>query len=73
MSFLNHSLYEDFPDYRHQIEQLKLNNEEFAKMAAQYHSLDHKVRGLEMCNVPVPDQVFGGLKKQRAMLKDELF
>jgi uncharacterized protein YdcH (DUF465 family) len=73
MSDLNHSLYHDFPDFRPQIEQLKHCNEEFAQMATAYHSLDHKVRGLEMCNVPVTDQTFAELKMQRLQLKDELY
>ncbi len=72
MAYLNHSLYEDFPQYRDQIEQLKLCSEEFARMATEYHSLDHKLRGLESRGVPVTDQIFGSLKKQRALLKDEL-
>ena len=73
MSDLNHSLYTDFPDYRQQIEQLKLNSDEFARMAKEYHQLDHKVRGLEMTKVPVTDQTFVALKSRRLQLKDELY
>jgi len=73
MSETSHSLYSDFPKYRGRINQLKLENEEFARMAAEYHRLDHQVHGLEMKDIPVTDQRFEELKLKRLNLKDELF
>ena len=69
----HHSLYDDFPAYHDRINQLKLENEEFARVAAEYHKLDHSVRGLEMRDIPTSDQYFGELKIRRAHLKDELY
>ena len=73
MSDLSHSLYNDFPADRERINQLKLENEEFARVAAEYHKLDHSVRGLEMRDIPTSDQYFEELKIRRAHLKDELY
>lgn len=73
MPKINHSLYRDFPDYRNQINQLKLESEEFSQLATQYHKLDHNVRGLEMQNIPVTDQTFEELKLKRVQLKDKLY
>ena len=52
---------------------MKLENEEFAQLATQYHKIDHQVRGLEMRNIPVTDQTFEELKLKRVHLKDELY
>ena len=73
MSDLSHSLYNDFPEYHQRINQLKLENEEFARMATKYHSIDHSVRGLESRNIPTTDQHFEELKILRVRLKDELY
>ncbi len=73
MSDFSHSLYQDFPEHQDRINQLKVEDEAFARAAAEYHKLDHSVRGLEMRNVPTTDQHFMELKLRRARLKDELY
>jgi hypothetical protein len=73
MSELSHSLYDDFPKYRDRINQLKLESEDFVRMAAEYHKIDHRVRGLEMSGIPVADETFEELKYKRLHLKDQLF
>ncbi|ANG64830.1 hypothetical protein A8C75_21690 [Marinobacterium aestuarii] len=72
MSDLNHSLYEDFPQYAARIRQLKEENETFARLASEYHKLDHSVRGLEMRNIPTSDDNFEQMKQRRVQLKDQL-
>ncbi len=72
MSDLNHSLYEDFPQYAERIRQLKEENETFARLASEYHKLDHSVRGLEMRNIPTTDDNFEQMKLRRVQLKDRL-
>ncbi len=69
----HHSLYDDFPEYHDRINQLKLENEKFARLATEYHQLDHSVRGLESRDVPTSDQHFEELKIRRVHLKDELY
>jgi len=73
MSELNHSLYHDFPEYRERIHQLKLSDENFARMATEYHQLDHSIRGLETRGVPTTNETFDQLKLRRLQLKDRLF
>lgn len=73
MSEISHSLYDDFPEHRERINQLKLENQEFARMAWEYHKIDHRVRGLEMNDVPASDQTFAEMKLKRLHLKDELY
>ncbi|UTW10992.1 YdcH family protein [Marinobacterium rhizophilum] len=72
MSDLNHSLYEDFPQHAARIRQLKEENETFARLASEYHKLDHSVRGLEMRNVPTTDDNFEQMKRRRVQLKDQI-
>jgi uncharacterized protein len=72
MSDLNHSLYNDFPQYKDRIQQLKLEDENFARLANEYHKLDHSVRGLENRNVPTSDEIFEQMKLRRLQLKDQI-
>lgn len=69
----NHSLINDFPESRDLIHQLKAQNPEFARKVAEYHDLDHRVRGLETRSVPTSDENFEMLKKKRLYLKDEIY
>ena len=69
----NHSLVNDFPESKELIHQLKLENPEFARLAAEYHEIDHQVRGLEMRSIPTSDENFEQLKKKRLYLKDEIY
>ncbi len=73
MSAPNHSLYHDFPEHRDRIQQLKLSDEDFARMATEYHQIDHSIRGLESRGVPTSNDNFEQLKRRRLQLKDRLF
>ena len=72
MSDFNHSLYNDFPQYADRIRQLKQEDETFARLASEYHKLDHSVRGLEMRNIPTSDENFEQMKLRRVQLKDQI-
>lgn len=69
----NHSLMSELPHKREQIIALKATDPDFAKLADEYHRLDHQVRGLEACKVPTTDEHFDALKRRRVMLKDLLY
>ncbi|TKB54675.1 YdcH family protein [Ferrimonas aestuarii] len=69
----SHALTDDFPDYKDRIHALKTVDVEFASMAKEYHSLDHRIRGLEMNDVPTSDDEFMRLKSRRVELKDQLY
>ncbi|MCW7551471.1 DUF465 domain-containing protein [Endozoicomonas gorgoniicola] len=68
-----HNLTDDFDLMQDRISMLKQNDQEFQSLSRAYAELDHKVRGLEMRDVPTSDEHFVGLKTQRARLKDVLY
>ena len=69
----SHTLRDDFPDYKDRIHSLKTEGVEFASMAKEYHSLDHRIRGLEMTDVPTSDDEFMRLTSRRVELKEQLY
>ena len=68
-----HDLDLEFPEFKDAIAGLRASNPHFAGLFEAYHKLDVEVRGLEEQDVPVADLVFEELKKQRLVLKDELY
>jgi uncharacterized protein YdcH (DUF465 family) len=73
MAAVHHDLVSELPEYRDQIHQLKTSNAHFAKLFDEYHVVNREVLRLEAENVPVADEAFEALKKQRLGLKDELY
>lgn len=69
----NHSLYNEFPEYKVNIIQLNQVNREFAKDAKRYHLLDTEIRTLELKNAPIHDDALHQMKQERAVLKDSLY
>ena len=72
MAAVHHDLVSEFPELRDQIHQLKTSNAHFAKLFDEYHTANREVIRLEDEGVPVTDEAFEQLKKQRLHLKDEL-
>lgn len=73
MQRTKHNLTDDFDLLQDRVSMLKLNDKEFQRLSRTYSELDHKVRGLEMRDVPTSDDHFVGLKTQRVHLKDVLY
>lgn len=73
MSIEKHDLLHEFPQFRDQIHQLKMENGHFAKMFEQYHDLDHEVRRIEEGVETTSDGYLEDLKKKRLHLKDEMY
>lgn len=69
----NHSLANEFPEYREQIHQLKTANAHFANLFAQYDEAEHAVHRIESGAEAASDERLEALKKKRLSLKDELF
>lgn len=69
----NHALTIEFPEYVDKIAELKQLDADFARMANEYHKLDHQIAGLESRDMPVSDQHFEELKMQRLQLKDQIY
>ncbi len=73
MSAVHHDLVHELPEFKDKIHQLKLGNSHFAKLFDEYHQVNSEVLRLEAESVPVTDEAFENLKKQRLHLKDQLF
>lgn len=69
----HHDLYQDFPEMTDAIDVLKSGNAYFARLFASYNRLTGKVEDLEEHDMPVADFTLEDMKKQRVMLKDQLY
>ncbi len=72
-NLLQHDLAHEFPDQVEKMHELKLNNAHFAKLFTQYDELNHQILALEGKGTPVADESMEDLKKQRVVLKDEIY
>jgi uncharacterized protein YdcH (DUF465 family) len=73
MSAIHHDLVHELPEFREKIHQLKLVDNHFSKLFDEYHLINSEVLRLEAENIPVTDEAFEALKKQRLNLKDKLY
>ncbi len=69
----HHDLIHELPEYREEIHRLKTTNEHFRMLFDKYHKLDREVYRVEYNIEPRSDTALEELKKQRLVLKDELF
>ncbi|MCE2926246.1 MAG: YdcH family protein [Rickettsiales bacterium] len=73
MPLENHSLINEFPDMRERIHHMKMSDNHFARLFAEYDSIEHDVHRIESGSEAASDERLEGLKKKRLSLKDELF
>lgn len=73
MPLVNHSLINEFPEMRERIHQMKLSDGHFARLFAEYDTVEHDVHRIESGAEAASDERLEGLKKQRLRLKDALF
>jgi uncharacterized protein len=73
MTLENHSLVNEFPEMRERIQKMKLSDNHFAKLFAQYDEVEHAVHRIETGVESAVDERLEELKKQRLSLKDALF
>jgi uncharacterized protein YdcH (DUF465 family) len=73
MPLENHSLLKEFPEMREQIHRMKTSDQHFAKLFAEYDTVEHGVHRIESGAEAASDERLEALKKQRLSLKDELF
>jgi uncharacterized protein YdcH (DUF465 family) len=69
----NHSLANEFPEFKERIHDLKQENMHFHRLFNEYHDVDKEVHRIESGAENTSDEYLEGLKKQRLSLKDELF
>jgi uncharacterized protein YdcH (DUF465 family) len=68
-----HDLLHEFPDLETKIVTLRESDPSFAGLMDQYDNLDARVRKLEELGTPVTDETIEELKKERLLLKDQLY
>ncbi len=68
-----HDLIHEFPEMEDKIIQLRQNDAPFADLMDQYDQLDAKIGELEQLGTPVADETIEDLKKERLLLKDQLY
>ena len=73
MPLENHSLVQEFPELRERIHTLKTTDNHFARLFAEYDTVEHAVHRIESGAEAASDDHLETLKKQRLGLKDELF
>ena len=73
MSHVPHDLARDFPEYAERISELKASDKRFAHLAERYHDINREVHRVETSLQPMDSLAETDLRKQRALLKDELY
>lgn len=68
-----HDLLHEFPEHKEVIHELKLNNAHFAKLFNEYHEVDHEIHRIEQGVENTGDNYLEDRKKQRLLLKDQLY
>lgn len=69
----HHDLNNEFPDLKDRIEQLRLSNRDFAKLADEYDAVDKEIWRIEEQIENPSDSYTEDLKKKRVRLKDRLY
>jgi len=62
-----------FPEYRELITQLKTTDRHFLNVFDKHNELDQKIKNMESGIEPATHDVIEGLKKEKLVLKDELY
>ncbi|MBY6002384.1 DUF465 domain-containing protein [Salipiger bermudensis] len=73
MSHVPHDLAKEFPDLADRISELKASDKRFAHLAARYHEVNREVHRVETFVQPMDSLAENDLRKERALLKDELY
>ncbi len=73
MSHTPHELAEEFPDKVDLMSTLKQSDAHFARLADEYHEINRAVHRAETNVEPMEELAEVDLRKQRALLKDEIW
>ena len=73
MSVEHHNLLHEFPEYKDQIHDLKVNNHHFRKLFDECHELTTDIEKMENETTPVATMTEEEAKMRRVHLKDELY
>ncbi len=73
MTLEKHDLHHEFPEFNDEIHHLKMNDNHFSRLFADYHETNQEVQRIEQGVENTSDEYLEQKKKQRLKLKDELF
>lgn len=73
MSHTPHELHEEFPDHADLMTKLKIEDAHFARLADEYHEINRAVHRAETDVEPTDDFHMTEMRKQRMVLKDEIW
>lgn len=73
MSNVPHELAEEFPEHVEKMHEMKLSNAHFAKLFNEYHELNREIHRAETNIEPTSDFHMEDMRKQRLLLKDEIY
>jgi hypothetical protein len=73
MSHTPHELADDFPAEKDRISELKRTSPHFAKLAERYHEVNRAIHRMEERIEPVADSTELSFRRERTMLKDQLY
>lgn len=62
-----------FPEYRDLISQFKMEDAHFDRLFEKHNELDHKIKNMEAHIEHATHEEIETLKKQKLMIKDELY
>ena len=73
MSHTPHELAEEFPEYTDKMTALKESDAHFAKLFEEYHEVNRAIHRAETLVEPTDQFNEETMRKQRALLKDDLY
>ena len=73
MSIENHSLVNEFPEFKDKIHELKQDDRHFHRLFNDYHDIDKEVHRIENGAENTSDDYLESCKIKRLNLKDDLF
>lgn len=73
MDLLNHDLAHEFPEHLEKIRELKGSDAHFAKLFTKYDEGDDAIKKYELGAEVISDDALENLKKERLMVKDEIY
>lgn len=69
----HHNLVEEFPEYREQIHNLKMQNAHFQTLTNRWEAIDKQIARAESRAELMSEQEEETLRKERLQLKDEIY
>lgn len=73
MTLEKHDLHHEFPEFKDEIHNLKMNDAHFSRLFTEYHDVDHEIHRIEQGIENTSDEYIESKKITRIKLKDALY